>query len=385
MQPNLPFSTKEYRNRVTKVQTTLRQRGIDVLLVTIPENNYYLSGYNTTGYYMYQGLLVPASGEPVPIVRSLEQTLLETGTWIGSGEVYRDTDDPAEFTARVVQKHFGTGLTVGVEEDGFFLPVQFHRTILAAMPDATLVDASGIVEAQRAIKSPQELEYIRHACRAATDGLIRGIDAVKAGTNENRIAAEVYQGLLEAGSEYPGDQPYVAAGWRSGLAHATWSNRQVDEGDIVFLEIGGSINRYAGAHMRVVACGKPDPEAERRADVVSEALTAAIDEIKPGARSGDVDDACRGVIERAGYGQYFRHRTGYSLGLGFPPGWGEGHIADLKPDGDTELQPNTVYHLVPILHDPSCFGIGMSESVLVTDTGCEVLTAYPRELQVRPL
>jgi Xaa-Pro dipeptidase len=203
-------------------------------------------------------------------------------------------------------------------------------------------------------------------------------------TDENMIAAEVYQGLLAEGSEYPGDQPYVAAGARSGLAHATWSHRGVNEGDVVFLEVGGSIRRYAGAHMRVVACGRADSEIERRAKVVAEALTAAIEAIKPGARSGDVDAACRGVIERAGYGHFFRHRTGYSLGVAFPPGWGEGHIFDLKPEDASELVPDTVFHLVPILHDPDNHGVGMSETVLVTESGCEVLTDYPRELQVRP-
>ena len=137
--------------------------------------------------------------------------------------------------------------------------------------------------------------------------------------------------------------------------------------------------------MRVAACGETSPEAERRAGVVADALTAAIEAIKPGARSGDVDAACRGVVEKAGYGQYFRHRTGYSLGLAFPPGWGEGHIFDLKPEDDRELRPNTVFHLVPILHDPDNFGIGMSETVLVTETGCEALTRYPRELALRPL
>jgi Xaa-Pro dipeptidase len=132
--------------------------------------------------------------------------------------------------------------------------------------------------------------------------------------------------------------------------------------------------------MRVVSVGDPDEEVRRRAEVVSEALTAAIEAIKPGARSGDVDAACRGMIEDAGYGHLFRHRTGYMLGVAFPPGWGEGHITDLKPHDDAVLVPNTVFHLVPILHDPGNHGIGMSETILVTDRDRVVAELGPPRL-----
>ncbi len=383
MHTSLPFTVQEYRRRLERIQSTLRQRGIDLFLITVPENNFYLTGYQTTGYYMYQAVLIPASGDPVPIVRSLEQTLLESGTWIGSGEFYLDTDDPAPFTAGVIQERFGERLTLAVEENSFFLPVGAHRRLAESLPNATLVDGSGIVERERLVKSVQEIDYIRQAANAATRGMETGLNAVKPGITENELAALVYRELLPAGSEYPGDQPYVAAGPRSGLAHATWSGRPVEHGDIVFFEVGGCVKRYSAAHMRVVSAGKPDRETNRRADVVSEALSAAIDTIRPGATSGEVDRACRGTIERAGYGHLFRHRTGYSLGIAFPPGWGEGHIMDLKPDDPAILQADTVFHLVPILHEPGVHGIGMSETVLVTDTGCEVLTDYPRELVVR--
>lgn len=378
----LPFSLEEYRSRLRRVQSRLVERGIDLLLVTTPENNFYLTGFETTGYYMYQATLIPAEGAPVPIVRSLEQTLLATGTWIGDGEVYLDTDDPALFTARVISERFGERLTIGLEEQGFFLPVGFYRRLAEALPNATLGDASGTVEAERKAKSEQEISYIRHAAHAATCGMQAGLEAIEVGVTENDIAANVYGALIVSGSEYPGDHPYVAVGERSGLAHATWSGRPVNAGDIVFLEVGGCVRRYAGAHMRTVSVGEPSVEVRRRSEVVSRALTAAIERIEPGACSGDVDAACRSVIEDAGYGHLFRHRTGYSLGVAFPPGWGEGHIMDLNPGDDRKLQPNTVFHLVPILHDPGQYGIGMSETVLVTDSGCEVLTDSPRELIV---
>jgi Xaa-Pro dipeptidase len=232
------------------------------------------------------------------------------------------------------------------------------------------------------IKSPQEIEYIRQAARAATAGLAKGIEAIAPGRTENEIAAAVYSGMLLAGSEYPASPPYVASGPRSGLAHATWAGRVIEQGDPIYFEVGGEIRRYGGSHMRMASAGRPDPEVVRRCEVVAEALTNAIAAIKPGATSGEVDAACRSTFERAGYGPLFRHRTGYSIGVGFPPGWGEGHIIDLKPNDPRELQADMTFHLVPLLYEIGSWGVGMSETVRVTQDGCEVLTDYPRELVI---
>jgi Xaa-Pro dipeptidase len=119
------------------------------------------------------------------------------------------------------------------------------------------------------------------------------------------------------------------------------------------------------------------------AAVMIEALETIIGAIRPGVTSGSVDEAGRGVVERAGLAEHWLHRTGYSIGVGFPPGWGEGHIFDLKPKDDRRLAAGMTFHLVPLLLLPGTGAMGFSETVLVTRTGCEVLTRVPRRLLVR--
>jgi IclR family KDG regulon transcriptional repressor len=140
--------------------------------------------------------------------------------------------------------------------------------------------------------------------------------------------------------------------------------------------------RYGGAIMRPVSVGKPADDTKRRAEVMVNALSAIIEAIRPGVASGAVDQAGRRIVEEAGLGKYWLHRTGYSIGVGFPPGWGEGHIFDLKPGDERKLESGMTFHLVPNLLIPGEGAMGFSETVLVTRNGCEVLTKIPRRLLV---
>src|SRR5262245_20421369 len=210
-----------------------------------------------------------------------------------------------------------------------------------------------------------------------------GIAAIRPGRTENEVVAAIYGGMLRAGSEYPSSQPYVVTGARAALGHASWAGHKIRKGETVYIEAGGCVRRYGGAIMRMIAIGKPWAESRRAAGVMVRALEAIIAAIKPGVKSAAVDQAGRQIVEEAGLGKYWLHRTGYSIGVGFPPGWGEGHIFDLKPHDDRALEAGMTFHLVPLLLIPDVGAMGFSETVLVTQTGCEVLTKIPRRLFVR--
>ena len=151
---------------------------------------------------------------------------------------------------------------------------------------------------------------------------------------------------------------------------------------MVFLEIGGCWYRYGGAIMRTIAVGKPSAELKKASDAVRGALEALLEAVKPGVTSGDIDRAGRRIVEKAGLGKYWVHRTGYSVGIGFPPGWGEGHIMDLKPNDPRPLQAGMTFHTVPMIGIPGLGAIGFSETWAVTKNGVEVLTDTPRKLHV---
>jgi Xaa-Pro dipeptidase len=150
----------------------------------------------------------------------------------------------------------------------------------------------------------------------------------------------------------------------------------------VLIELGACVSRYGGALMRTAVLGSPSPEVKAMSDVVLKALNAAIAAIRPGVTAGSVDQACRGVIEEAGYEAMFRKRTGYSVGVAFAPDWGEGHIVSLRKDDPTELVPGMIFHIPPALRSFQRMCVGLSETVLVSDSGCEELTEHPRKLHV---
>ena len=383
---NLPFELSEYRARLGRVRDGMAERGIDLALISIPENIYYLTGYTTLGYYMYQTLLIPADGEPLILTYREERINIERLSWLERYVNYGVGEDPVQVTLDTIAE-FGAGAkTLSIEEKGYFFPIATYKRLMAGLAGMTWVDGSGLVEQGRLVKSPAEIEYIRQGARAAMAGMQAALAQARVGQTENDVAAEVYRATLRHGSEYPGSPPYVISGERSGLPHGTWEGRELRDGDIVFLEFSGCVKRYSAAMMRTAFIGDPPASVRGRAEAVISGLQAAIDTIRPGVTSGEVDDACRKTIMKYGFGDH-THETGYSIGVCYPPGWNESHIMNLHPGDETVLVPNMVFHLVPSLIVPELNGhVGFSETVRVTDDGCEVLTdkVVPRELQILP-
>lgn len=174
--------------------------------------------------------------------------------------------------------------------------------------------------------------------------------------------------------------PIVTSGVRGSIAHTTFGNRTIEDGDAVLIELGACRRRYGGALMRTVGVGGGGARFPELATALDEALDAAIAAIVPGQTCGSVDAACRTHVEEAGLGRWFRKRTGYSMGVAFAPDWGEGQIASLRAGDEMLLEPGMAFHLPPAVRLPGQTVYGVSETVAVTADGCEVLTAFPRRL-----
>jgi Xaa-Pro dipeptidase len=377
-----PFAQDEYDWRVESVRAGMAVRGLDLLIVTIPENVTYLTGYETIGYASYQVLAIPLSGDPLLMVREMERTVAETTSWVPRVETFGDTDDAVDVTRRILSARgllAGRGHRVGLEDTGWFLSPAAHARLRAALGEG-VQSGSGLVEHARRIKSAAEIEWIRAACRLTEAGMQAAFDTIAPGRTENQVASAAYSAMVGGGSDFLVGDPIVTSGWRSGVGHFTFANRVLETGDTILLEFGACRRRYFGPLMRSAVVGPPAPEVARMGAVIIAALDAAIVAIRPGATSGAVDQACRGVIEAAGLEPYFRKRTGYSVGVAYAPDWGEGHIISLRRDDPTVLEPGMVFHIPPALRVPRQYGLGMSETVLVTAGGCEVLTRFPRRI-----
>jgi Xaa-Pro dipeptidase len=376
------FGINEYQERLAKLRAVMEARGVEVLLVHTPENIFYLSGYQTPGYYTYQCAIVPLEGDPIMFTRYLEETNVRGLSWIDTRDYYLDTQDPVEETCRTLREHGLAEKKIGVEESSWFLTIADHRKLQEGLPGATFSDASGSVEQLRLVKSPQEIEYIRQAAVACDDGMRRAIDIAAVGKTEDDLALALYEGALAHSSEYMSLPPFVASGYRSALAHATWSGRELQPGDVVFLEHCGVIHRYSASLIRVVSVGEPSEQVKRMDEAARAGLQGALDTAAPGVPAYEVDRACRGAIRDLGMGDYFRHRTGYSIGINFPPDWGEGHIMSIKETETRPLEVGMTFHLVPGLFDYGHAAVGCSQTIVITEDGCEPLSTIPAQLFV---
>jgi Xaa-Pro dipeptidase len=379
----LAFPREEYAQRLAAVQDGMAEARLDALLIFDPENLFYLTGFETIGYASFHLALVPASGEPLLLVREMEQQGAWRSSWMTSEPViYRDDDEPAEAAVSLLQDKDLGRARIGINPRSRFLPVDAYRRLHTGLPYATLLDEPGLVERARMVKSAAEVECIRRAARYTEAGMAAAIAAIRPGALDNEVGAAAAAALFAAGSEYLSADPIVTVGPRSGVAHTTFARHRINPGDAVLLEIGAVHRRYAGPLMRSAVVGPPSDLIRRLYDACDRALVAAISAMHPGATGAEVHAACQRVIDDAGFEANFRKRTGYSVGVGFAPDWGEGHIVHLSRKSQTPLQPGMVFHLPPALREQGVAGVGCSETVLVTEDGAEVLTSFPRDLRV---
>ena len=374
----LPFPMTVYLDRLTLVQADLEARGLAGCLLFDPENMYWLTGYQTIGYFTFQTMFVPATGSPTVVSRVVNQDLALAHPTIGRFEAIVDTADPIEVLQGFLASAVSDSRPVGLETGAWYLTARDYLRLTGAQ-DARFVDWGGVIEPHRMAKSDDEIDRVRRAARAAEAGLRAAIDAVAPGKTENDLAAAMFQASIAAGSEYLGHPPLVVAGRTTSLCFAMWRRREIRHGDVVLLEAAGCVDRYHAMLSRPVVVGKPQQKHVDAAEALRGVLEAAVESIRPGRTSGEVDADCRRIVESRGFGRYFKHRSAYGIGIGFPPNWSEGHIYAIRPNDPVVLVPNMTFHVIPTLFMDD-FGMCFSDSVRVTDDGCEVLTCFPRRL-----
>lgn len=371
----LSFSLEEYQRRLSGLRERMARRRIEVAIITDPGNLLYLTGYQTTGYSYFQALVVPLDGEPFMVNRRLEETNVWPRTWVEETRPYSDTGDAIETLHHALVEFGLDDKWLGYERNSYFFPAYQQERMLATFADNHFVDCFGIVEAGRITKSAEELDMMRRAARATEAGMAAGIEAAVPGAFENDVAAAVHEAMFRAGGEYPAVSPYITSGPRTLIGHATWEGRRIGEDEPVFLELGGCMRRYHTAMMRTVWTGREVPRDVREAEAVSlEALQEMKQVIRPGITSAEVDHAARNIIMSNRLGAELITRAGYSIGIAFPPSWDEGYILSLKPGDRRPLEPGMTMHLIPWLYGVNGEKVvGISDTVVVTEDGCESL------------
>jgi Xaa-Pro dipeptidase len=387
-----PFPDEEYDRRVTEVRRRMAAEGIDLLLVSNTSNWTYLTGYDTTMPSCYGVGLVPAEGELGVHTAELEVPCVLHNSRVKDIIVYDwyDARTTAEQLADALLARGYDGKTIGVEmgyPETFAIgayDARSYLTLREKLPKANFVDATHLILDVRMIKSPAELDMMRQAGKLTWAGLKASLDAVAEGRTDNEIVAAGYHAMIAAGSELMSIDGMCMVGHHAGLGpHMPFKRTVLEPGDTIYLEYTGTYNRYNAPSMRSAVIGPPSEGVRRLAEAAIETLELLIENIKPGRTGHDVARAASKGLDPVKDEMWFHGGYGYSIGLGMQPSWTEAAMYIAEGE-ERELRPGMCFHLPICIFVPNRYGTGFSESVVVTETGCELLTpGEARELAIR--
>lgn len=384
MNLNPIFPDEEYAARLQNLRRQFSERGLDACLISVPENIHYLTGLDHQGYFAAHLLVVPREGKMHLVARGMEKVTVDTQIPEVIFWGYGDGDDPGVFTCQVLREMGLGSAQMGVEKRSGFLSYHVAEELVGGLPQVRWTDISGIVDDLRLVKSPRELAYVRQAA-GVTDAMMgAAVRTAKEGVNEREIAAEVYRAMVLEGGEYPGFHPFIRTTDRLGEEHTTWKDNVLADGDVLFLELAGCVRRYHAPMGRLLFIGKVPPGTQEMARICLEAFDAVVQAIRPGRQAGEVYQAWQERVDRAGLAHYRRHHCGYLVGIGFPPSWTGGNtVVGLRSDSERILQPGMVFHLLSWLMGTGRPGdYFVSNTAVLTEEGCDVLTSAPRGVQV---
>lgn len=389
-----PVDADELDARLARVREEMRKAGFDGLVVADPANIYYLSGYNAWSFYTPQILYVPLTGTPVLAMREMD-ALGAYRTAVRYGEdalgypetlVHRPDTHPMVWVADALR---GLGFAdggshrVGFEGDAHFFAVRSYLALRDGLPEWELVESGELVNRVRLVKSDSEIALMRRAGLVASEAMRRAVDALETGRPLNEIAAEVLaaqaRGVAEADGDYPAIVPMFPRGEGADTPHLTWTADRIAPNEAVSIELAGVHHRYHSPLARTVSLGTPSRELDRLAGATVEGLNAALEQLKPGNTPADVTAAWDRVLRR--YDLEKKSRLGYSIGIGYPPDWGERTVS-IRASDTTVLQENMTFHVIAGMWMTG-YGFEVSESVRVSPSGADVFTEAPRRLIVK--
>lgn len=371
------FPTSEFQDRVSRVQSEMAQHGIDLLLLHAPENIYYLTGHQTSGYFAYQVVVLKQDGDPQLLLRYLERGNVDEYSWLSNAATWKEGDDVVKKTLDLLRAMGADNRVVGVEKRSWFLTTAVAEALAGGLSGCQFVDASLLVDRVRLVKSAAEIGYLRRAGAIAEVEQRAALEVLTDGVTEAEVAAAVFHAGVTAGCEYTGLPHHIMSGYRYDVCHANWTPKVIRRGELVLLELYGCVERYHATQMRTVSMGPPSDEVRHAVDIVVAAQEAGFAAMRPGASALEVDALVREPIRKIRPDYY--NRTGYSTGIGFPPRTAEWDALDFNEHDDWELKPGMVFHMLALAS-----GFGISETVVVTDSGVDRLTpSNPRELLIR--
>ena len=384
------FDRSEYLARIQRVKAEMARRGIDLLLVASPANQFWLTGYDGWSFYTPQMVAVSHKAEePIWVGRKMdavgakftaflkpENVVPYPDIYVGSAERH-----PMQFMVEELTRRGWDKGAIGVETDDYYYTAKWDALLKAGLPNAKFADAFLLVNWCRMKKSPRELDFMRQAGRIAAEMHRAAFEKAAPGVRQCDVMAEVYRaniaGTADYGGTFPCKPPNAMVGEICSAPHLSWTDEKLMPDDLFYIELGGVRHRYHSPLSRCIYLGKPTERMQHVAKVIAEGLEAVLAAVKPGVVCEELAAVWKRVIARHGIEK--DSRIGYPVGIGFPPTWGE-LTASLRAGDRTVLEEGMTFHCIPAIWLDT-YGLVISESFAVAARGAECFADYPRVLQ----
>ena len=386
------FEKEEYEIRISKVRKSMDEKNIEVLIVTDPSNMAWLTGYDGWSFYVHQCVVLSLEGEPFWYGRGMDTNGAKLTVFMQHENIIGYPDDyvqnpekhPMDYLSEILTEKNWAQKTIGVEKDNYYFSASCLESLQRNLVQANFVDSTGLVNWQRTVKSPRELEFMRKAARIVEKMHARIFEVMEPGMRKNDLVAEIYHsgitGTEDGGGDYAAIVPMTPTGADASAPHLTWDDQPIPNNSGTFFEIAGCYRRYHCPLSRTIYLGQPPQKYLDVEKAVLEGIEAGLEAAKPGNFAEDIEAAWRKTIAKYGYEK--ESRCGYAIGLSYPPDWGERTVSFRKGD-KTVLEPNMTFHFMPALWFDD-WGLETTESIVITDSGVETLANVPRKLFVKP-
>ena len=386
------FTKQEYKQRLTKVQKMMQEKGIELLISHDTNNINYLTGYDAWSFYYAQCAIVHVNAEePICFIRAQDaggayiKSYVKKENIIVYDEHYIHTwpKHPYDYLVKIVKDRGWDKLSIGLEMDAHYFTAFCYEKIKQGLPNAKIKDSDRLVNWARLVKSDAEISFMKSAAKISEIGMKKAYEVINPGVRQCDAVGEIQKALFygtpEFGGEYASIATLLPTGKGTSASHLTASQDKFVEGEATIIELSGVFKRYHAPMARTVLLGKPDPLKIDTMKKTIEALQAGIDATKPGNTANDVAQAFWKILDK--YGIEKTSRTGYSIGIGYPPDWGE-HTLNIYKGDMTTLEPNVCFHMIAVMQFGD-WGVEASEAVRVTDKGAELFCNLSKELHVK--
>ena len=386
---NAAFSESEYARRIRLTRKAMGKAGLDVIFVTDPSNQAWLTGYDGWSFYVHQGVILTMTGEPIWWGRHMDMLGGRRTCWMDHSNIlgYEDhfiqstSAHPMEDLAEQLKSRGFSSSQIGVEMENYYYSAKAHSILVEELPNAKIQDATALVNWLRLIKSDEEISFIRKAARISDKVITTAIEKAVPGVRKNELVAEIMKAGIEGVGDDWGDYPAIVPLTPSGLdataAHLTWNGAPMKKGEATFFELSGCYRRYHAPLCRTIFLGSPPDDMRKTETAQLEGIAAGLDAARSGNRTCDIANAFLQVLSKHGIER--SGRMGYPVGLSYPPDWGE-RTASIRTEDTTILKPGMVFHFMPAIWMDS-WGLETTETILIKEDGpAEAICNVERKL-----